>query len=439
METTKTPSAKVKQLLDIAARVRDNKPISPVEADLLSAFEVPEKESKLHKILATIALPGSIILGMSMAGFPAFYENLVSHLPACTNMSEGLAAGVDYIWSIIGEPIEKNNIIYHIPNVILYSFGVIGIKKVVEYIRKKTWLDKVNDAKVILQERITKGIVNYNLKEGHSLLFVGNGDFIAEQFGKNCDPEDSIILATHTQHYTSHWLYYNPSSTFNSLQNTLDLADAYNCGEYVMFPIIDTEIFLPGPGQYDLSPEKVEVVIQAIRDIEKIKGWPAKRIIIVGDKKQTSCIQTENIKGVLDGTIELVSLESVQKRFEKIIVIDATDLVIETILKKFPDRRIFFRSSVDGGAAYKTRFYERLKEFGYIDDPENKYTVVVGYDLYDEQVERESLATNLQEYLPVVLSHEVHDALIRNEYHSDDFIYVPDLVLNKLKEMSSDM
>ena len=177
METTKTPSAKVKQLLDIAARVRDNKPISPVEADLLSAFEVPEKESKLHKILATIALPGSIILGMSMAGFPAFYENLVSHLPAWTNMSEGLAAGVDYIWSIIGEPIEKNNIIYHIPNVILYSFGVIGIKKVVEYIRKKTWLDKVNDAKVILQERLTKGIVNYNLKEGHSLLFVGNGDY----------------------------------------------------------------------------------------------------------------------------------------------------------------------------------------------------------------------------------------------------------------------
>lgn len=439
MDTTKPSSAKVKQLLDISARVKANKPVSPVEADILSSFEIPEKESKMHKILATIALPGSIILGMSMAGFPVFYENLVSHLPNWTNMSEGLAAGVDYIWSIIGEPIEKNNIIYHIPNVILYSFGVIGIKKVVEYIRKKTWLDKVNDAKTILSERLTKGVVNYNLVDGHSLLFVGNGDFIGEQFSMDCKPEESIILATRAQHHTPHWLYYDPASTFQSLQSTLDLADAYNCGEYIMFPIIDTEIFLPGAGQYDLSPEKVEVIIQAIRDIEKIKGWPAKRIIIVGDKKQTSCIQTENIKGVLEGTIELVSLESVQKRFEKIIVIDATDLVIETILKKFPDRRIFFRSSVDGGAAYKQRFYDRLKEFGYIDDPENKYSLVVGYDLYDEQVERESLATNLQEYLPVVLSHEVHDALIRNEYKSDDFIYVPDLVLNKLKEMSSDM
>jgi len=51
MEPTKTSLAKVKQLLDIAARIKANKPVSPDEPDLLATFEIPEKESKMHKIL----------------------------------------------------------------------------------------------------------------------------------------------------------------------------------------------------------------------------------------------------------------------------------------------------------------------------------------------------------------------------------------------------
>ncbi len=247
-------------------------------------------------------------------------------------------------------------------------------------------------------------------------MFIGEGDFIGEQFYMNTNPEDAIILSGKSQHYCRHWLKYDSGVSFNSLQQTLNLADAYNCGEYILFPVIDSEIFLPGPGKYDLSPEKTEVMIQAIRDIERLKGWSAKRIIIVGDKNQTSSIQTETISGVVSGTIDQISLTSIKKRFENILIIDPTDLVIETMLKKFPGRQIFFRSSIDGGAEYKKRFYERLKEFGYVDNPENNYSLVVGYDLYEEQIERESIATNLQEYVPVVLSREVYDALIRNGY-----------------------
>lgn len=437
MSRNKIPHSKIKELLAIAGKVKLNQPVSPIEIESIIYFEYKDKQTKLQKFLTRIALPGSIILGMTMASFPAFYANLVTKLPGWTNMSDQLLAGVDYVWSIIGKPVKQKNMIYHIPNVILYSFGVVGVKKLFEYLRKKSWLDKVNDAKTTLLKLIDAGKVNYNLRDGHSILFIGNGDFIGHQFYLNNEEDNVILLASQKQNYTEHWLQYDPQITFNSLQQTLDLADAYNCGEYILFPVTDTEIFLPGPHKYDLSPEKVEVMIQSIRDIEKMKGWAAKRIIIVGDKEQTSCVQTESFTGVVDGTTDFVSLESISKRFEKIIVLDATDLIIQFLLEKYPGRRILFRASLDGSAEYKQRFYDRLKDNGYDDNPENAYSLVIGYDLFEEQIERESIATSLQEYLPVVLSREVFDALTRNGYQTDEFIYVPDLILSRLKELSA--
>ncbi|MFI5170921.1 MAG: hypothetical protein ACHQFW_00945 [Chitinophagales bacterium] len=433
MEHQKITTKQVKELLAIATKLKINSPVSPTEAEKIIHFQINDKQTKFQKFLTHIALPGSIVLGMTMAGFPAFYTNLITHLPAWTNMKPNLLNAVDYVWSIIGKPVKQPNIIYHIPNVILYSFGVLGVKKLFEYLRKKTWLDKVIEAKSTLKNLMEQGKLNYNLNDGHSLLFIGEGDFIGQQFYMNNKPGDAVILSGKAQNYTAHWLKYDPHLSFNSLQQTLDLADAYNCGEYILFPIIDTEIFLPGPGKYDLSPEKTEVMIQAIRDIERIKEWPPKRIIIVGDKKQQSSIRTETISAIVDGTSDSISLETIKNRFEKIIIIDPTDLVIETILKKYPGRKILFRSSIDGGAEYKKRFYERLGESGYQDNPENDYSLVVGYDLYEEQIERESIATNLQEYVPVVLSREVYDALIRNGYSKEDFIYVPEIVLDNLR------
>ncbi len=429
-------NSRIKELLAIAIKIKAGTPVTPAESDAILEFEIPDKQTKLQKFLTRIALPSSIVLGMTMASFPDFYANLVTKLPKWTTMSDHLLSGVDYVWSIIGKPVKQKNIIYHVPNIVLYSFGVIGVKKIFEYLRKKTWLDKVNEAKALLSKLIESGKVNYNLKDGHSILFLGNGDFIGQQFYMNSDPENVIALSSQKPLYTNHWLRYEPTITFQSLQSTLDLADAFNCGEYVLFPVIDTEIFLPGPGKFDLSPEKLEVMIQSIRDIEKLKGWTPKRIIIVGDKEQTSVIRTETVSGAVDGTSEYVSIESIQKRFEKVLVIDSTDLILELITKKFPGRRILFRASIEGSAAYKHRFYERLKEFSYDDNAENEYSLVIGYDLFEEQIERESIATSLQEYLPVVLSREVCDALIRNGYQSDEFIYVPDLVLAKLKELS---
>lgn len=437
MSDTKKPDRKeVKELRSIADNILKNLPVSPSQADKLLNFTIEESENKLNKFLLKIALPASVIFGMSQAAMPEMYEGIVAQLPAWTNLSTNILAAVDYTWSLIGDPIEKNNIIYHVPNIFLYSFGIFGVKKLFDYVRRKSWLDKVYEAKEMLEKNTEKGLQNYTLQPNHSILFVGRGDFIGEQFCVNSAIDHVLTLGSARPQYTNHWYRYDITNSFSVLEKALVHADAESAGEYILFPVKDTELFLPGEREYDISPEKVEVLIHSLREVEEVNGWSPKRIVIVGDRKQMTPVRTETKKDVLEDSVENISLTSIDKEIRKVTIIDASDLVIKEILRRFPDRKIMLRTSVEGSVTYKKRFFDRLEEFGYNDDATYTETVIIGYDMHEEQVQRTSFRTKMEKYLPVILSKHTHDALVRKGYNSSQFIYVPDLVLAELVKIA---
>jgi len=438
MATKKNISHKeIKVLLAIAEKVLNKQPIYPSEADMMFDFTYTEKKNKLQAFLLKIALPVSIMFGMSQAAFPAFYQTLAAKLPDWTNMHNDLLAAVDYVWSIIGKPVKLNNIIYHVPNIFLYSFGVFGVKKLFDYVRRKTWLDKVTGAKETLEKEMEKGSMQYRLQNRHTLLFIGRGDFIGEQFCIRNKPDDVITLATHKPNYTRHWTKYDITNSYAMLEKAMLLAAAKNAGEYILFPVKDTELFLPGEREYDVSPEKVEVLIQTIRDVESVNGWEPKRIIIVGDRKQITMVRTETKNAVLEDSLENISLTSIDKDIRKVTIVDASDLVVKEILRRHPGKRIYLRTSIDGSNAYKKRFYDRLEELGYNDNSSYNQSVIIGYDMYEEQVQRATFRNTSQDYLPIVLSKETYDALHRKGFTKNQFIYVPDLVLTELQALAA--
>ena len=146
---------------------------------------------------------------------------------------------------------------------------------------------------------------------------------------------------------------------------------------------------------------------------------------------------TETKSTVLENTLEIVSLESIQKKFTNLIIIDPTTITCEELLQKFPQHKLLFRSSLSGSQVYKNRFYNRLEEFGYDDEKNTEATITIGYDLLEEQIQRETYHTALQNYFPVVLSKGVLDAIKRQKFPEQNFIYVPDLVIKKLKELTA--
>lgn len=421
-----------KDLLAIAQKLQQKNKVSAKEIEILTKFKAPTEEGKIITMLSTTALPLSIIVGITMAMFPDFYSTIAARLPSWTNLSPELQNGADYIWNLLSEPVAQANILYHLPNIVLYSFGVVGIKKLFEAIDRRTWIDKVLAAQTVLLGQIEKGTLNMHLKKGHSVLFIGRGDFIGMQFVLNHKNDMSATIADKKPEYTNLWNYYNAEASFDDLKIIIERSCSDETGEYIFFPVKDDQIFLPGVLAYDLSPHKLDILCQNIRSVEKEKNWHAKKIIIVGDRYHQSYVQSEDEKGVLQNTADIISIESIEKKYKNIGIIDPTDVVLQKILEISQGRKIVFRATQEGHQEYKSRFYERLMLLGYKNQSADKGVLTIGYDLSEDLTEQQTLARKIDDYYPVVLSKNVCDALLRNGYNKDEFIYVPDLVLETL-------
>ncbi len=423
---------KKRQLVSVAKKVDTQQHLTPAEINFLLDFQKVDKDNTALRILKRIAVPASLIFGFFFSAFPGYFDHLVKTLPSWTNLTPPVLMGVDWIWDIIGDPVGKENIIYHLPNIVLYSFGIVGAKKLIDAIDHRTWLDKVLASQTKLAERIQNGQTNYQMLDGSSLLFVGKGDFIGTQFVLNHTENETITVSQVKPTYTKFWNFYDVETLYEDLKNVIIRSSGKNVGEYIFFPVKDDQIFLPNEKAYDLSPHKLDILCQNIRIIEKEMGWKNKRIIVIGDKFHKSFVQSEDQQRVIEKSEDIISLESISKKYTNVTLLDPTDIVLKKILEIAQGRKIVFRATKEGLREYKARFYERLESLGYTPENKNQGVLTIGYDLFEDQTEQQTLSRKIDDYYPVVLSKNVHDALIRNGYKKEEFLYVPDLVLDTL-------
>lgn len=424
------------KLLSISKQIEAEKPITPKEINYLLSFKKNPTDNYIVSVLKQLALPFSLILGFLIAVNPGYFEGMVNRFPSWSNLTPQELAGLNYLWNILGEPVEKINIFYHIPNIVLYSVSFFGLKKLFESLQKHTWKDRVRKAKSKLKNQISKGRVNLSLAKGHSLLFVGGGDYIATQFVLNHKESNAVTISHNRPTHTRFWNYYDVTTLYEDLKNVMIRCDAQTCGEYIFFPVKDNEIFLPGPKSYDLSPHKLDILCQDIRMIEKEMGWNPKRIIVIGDTFHSSFVQSEDNAKVVPKSQETITVKTIAKRYKPVTILDPSDVVISNIIDIANGRTILFRATKEGLKEYKRRFYDRLKILGYKQSKTKKGVLTIGYDLFEDQTEQQTLSRSVNDYFPIVLSKAVRDSLIRNGYTENEFLYVPQLVLQKLKQLA---
>lgn len=197
------------------------------------------------------------------------------------------------------------------------------------------------------------------------------------QFVLNHKTDEALTIAETKPSYTTVWNHYASSTLFEDLKNVLERSDGAGAGEYIFFPVKDDKIFLPPETAYDLSPHKLDILCQNIRTIERENKWRTKRIIIVGDRLHRSYVCSEDEKRPLKKTEDIISLESIAKKYKNVTLLDPTDIVMKRIIE------------IAAGRA-------------------------------------------------VVLSKNIRDALIRNGYKKHEFIYVPELVLKQTAKTAAE-
>ncbi len=427
-----------KSLVASAQKISKNKGITPDEISSLVAFQKPDENTTIFTWIRRLTIPGSLLVGALFTIYPEIIAQLVQKLPPWTNLTPRALLGADYLWDFVGEPVNERNILYHLPNIIFYSFGIVGLKSLIDKIENRTWLEKVLHAQTTLLKNIQQGSLNLRMAKGHSLVFVGRGDYIGMQFVLNHSLSEAVTISQAKPTYTDIWNYYDISTSFDDLKNVIQRCDGTNAGEYLFFPVKDTSIFLPGESDYDLSPHKLDIICTNIRNAEKEIRMPAKRIVIIGDKYHKSVVYSEDNNTVIKSSEDVITLEYISSKYRNVTLLDPSDIVIKKIIELAKGRKIVFRATKEGIKEYKNRFYERVESLGYSYSPNAKGVLTIGYDIFEDQTEQQTLARKVDDYLPVVLSKNVKDALIRNEYKDSQFLYVPELVLSALSDIAKE-
>lgn len=418
-------------LIKVAREVKNGERIDVDSVEPFLSHEFQET-STFSRVMLKLAAGITLFFASVLVIFPEVGEKLIEILPGFFLLPERLARTLDYIWGLVGAPVGKAHLMYHLPNIIIYAFGVAGVRQLWRRIHKNNWKDIVEESQIKLNKMIAAGTARFTYPPGFSLLFVGEGDQIAKSLVTDT-PTIGPTLSSKRPKHTNFWSKFIVSEGDEGFGQTLAQFNAEDAGEYVLFPVVDEHLFLPGLFEYDLPPHRVEIAVRRIREYEKDKGWAAKRILIVGDKEQRSRFVTTSSSGRIETPKDEVSLPSIAAAYKNVIVADPTEITIRRIIEIAAGRRIYFRASDQGAEKYSQAFYHRLSLIGYT--PSKESILTVGYDISDLETEHQVVSQQHSEYLPVILSREVFDLLSKSYLQDGSYIFVPRLVKQELQKL----
>lgn len=418
-----------KALVRLAETVHAGNRLAATEAEAFLNHRFPES-SKTSKLMLKLAAAISFFFASVLVIFPEVGEKLIEVLPGVFLLPERIAKALDFVWGLVGKPVGKQHLMYHIPNIIIYAFGVAGVRQLWRRLHKNNWKDRVESAQQQLTDMIQNGLGQFKFEPGFSLLFVGDGDQIAKSLVMD-DPTVGATISAKHQQYTHFWGKYAVSDGLNGFGRVLSQCNAQEAGEYVLFPVLDENLFLPGNEDYDLAPHRVDMAMRKIRDFEKANHWKPKRIIIVGDKEQTSHFITSSSSCVIESGCDKVSLRTIAAAYQNVTVLDPTEITLKKIINVADGRQILFRASDKGAEKYTKRFYHRLSSLGYTASKQE--SLIVGYDITDLETEHQIISRQQSDYLPVILSRDIFDEIEKNHLSDDPYIFVPRLVKRALQ------
>ncbi|MEP2533589.1 hypothetical protein [Shimia sp.] len=420
-----------KKLIQVAEQVQAGNRIEARFAKPFLAHQFPET-SPVGKAMLRLAGWISLFFASVLVIFPEVGEWLIAVLPEVFLLPERLAKALDYVWGLLGKQVKKQHLMYHLPNIIIYSFGVVGLRQLWRKLNKNNWKDLIEDSQKKLRSQIENGTARFSFQPGFSLLFVGDGDQVAKSLVTD-DPTIGPSLSSQRPGYSPLWGKYVSADGDAGMERVLDQINCEDAGEYVLFPVVDDQLFLPGQQEYDIPPHRVEIAVRRIRSFEQEQGWTPKRIVIVGDKVQTSRFVTTSQGGESFEQSDDVSLQTLGQDYENVIVADPTDITIQRIIDIADGRKILFRASQKGAEKYSSRFFERLAMLGY--EQTQDATLTVGYDITDLETEHQIVSRTSDLYLPVILSRDVFDLLSKRYLKDRNYIFVPRLVKETLQEL----
>jgi hypothetical protein len=140
-----------KKLINVATAVKNG---DQIDANLVKPFVdfKFQEVSKFSQLMIKGAAAISFFFASVLVIFPEVRDYLIDVLPSYFELSDRIAKSLDFVWGLVGKPVKKTHLMFHLPNIIIYAFGAAGIRQLWKKLNKNNWKDQVKDA----QEKLNK-------------------------------------------------------------------------------------------------------------------------------------------------------------------------------------------------------------------------------------------------------------------------------------------
>jgi hypothetical protein len=274
--------------------------------------------------------------------------------------------------------------------------------------------------------------LTYKMKAGYTALFVGGGDYLGEQFARQKLKDEVLTFAQSKQPNTPFWVKLGNNPSGAELGHALEVGDHKHIGEYMFMPVQADHMVLTPDGAVDMSPTEMRLMVSNLRSTEKQAGEQPKPIIIVGDRKQRNESATFNLDGSeVDGSRQVVTLETIAAENEAVEVIDPTDLMLDWLMRSANGKSIRFRGSDEAKDLYSPILLQRLNESNYEVTSGESFDFV--YDLTDTKTVQESQGSGY-----CVLTVEAKEELVRRGLPDASIWCAPEEILKVMSKESQE-
>lgn len=385
---------------------------------------------KILRVAAPIILFGGYVVTHTIThieGLP------INTLPSIPPLVHGMLQAVH---ALSNNSADAPYLAYHLPYLFLEFSGITGAAGIWDALNKRGLASRAREAKQLLQSRIAEGVQEYKMPKGHTAIFEGKGDWIADALQKK-RLTDVMRYATIPVESTV-WQFFDPALGDEHLANSLRRADFQTAGEILLLPTMKQHLFLPDPVKHsDMSLDEMEDLIQYL-DGESDSD---KRVVIVGSGKFADTrIHTHLRNGVEDikpYTLQDLVTELAQKRNAEVSLIDPTQLIMDKIFALANGHPLIFSSNSQGDAEYKLRFQAEVLE------AQNKGTYVPAAGLDEVRViyNVDDAPTRVQSQvgdIVIILDSKKREKLLERGIPEDHILCVPEIILQIVDQQVSD-
>lgn len=295
---------------------------------------------------------------------------------------------------------------------------------------------KIEAAQARVIEKITEGLFSYQMAEGHSAVFVGNGDIIGEAL-QDLLPPDQVMLYAYEKITSEVWQHIKRTGRQEEIFESLDRGDFKHAREAVLLPVKDEDMFLPDVKGHDMTLDEIRMMIDIFDTYSLDRNIPLKEVVIIGSKAMSQTYieagQLRDGLGIdslrttirLDNMIDMLNKDRDVDR--QIKIIDPTELVMRKVIELAKGRDISFVSTEESFRRYGERFFKELSLTGYV--PKSEETVQVVYNISDIPTQTTASITDIV----VILDPKMKERLLRRGVPEEHIIIVPDLVTAELR------